>query len=141
MSEVEQARLNETTRHHGVEEGYRGQEVGMRGQQLFDKELNPSGQGKGEKPVSQAQAMNMARRDWLDYLKTDEGKDLKPAEQEAARSAFIKKRAAEYKSGGGAQAEGEIPPEAKAHLQEGQNTQFGNGQTWTLQGGQPVRVY
>lgn len=32
------------------------------------------------------------------------------------------------------------PPQALQHLQEGQQTTFANGQTWTLKGGKPVRV-
>ena len=34
----------------------------------------------------------------------------------------------------------ELPDTAKSQLQEGQNTTFGNGQVWTLQNGQPVKV-
>jgi len=33
-----------------------------------------------------------------------------------------------------------LPPEAASALKEGVHTQFGNGQTWTLQNGAPVRV-
>lgn len=33
-----------------------------------------------------------------------------------------------------------LPDAAKAKLQEGHNTTFGNGQTWTLRNGQPVQV-
>lgn len=33
-----------------------------------------------------------------------------------------------------------LPPAARARLKEGQVTIFGNGQRWTLQGGQPVQV-
>ena len=33
-----------------------------------------------------------------------------------------------------------LPPQAAANLKEGQQTTFGNGQVWTLQGGNPVRV-
>lgn len=33
-----------------------------------------------------------------------------------------------------------LPPEARARLREGAETTFGNGQVWTLRGGQPVRV-
>ncbi|HXI85269.1 MAG TPA: hypothetical protein VNL17_14405 [Verrucomicrobiae bacterium] len=33
-----------------------------------------------------------------------------------------------------------LPPEAKAKLKEGVHTTFANGQTWMLQGGQPVQV-
>ena len=34
----------------------------------------------------------------------------------------------------------QLPPAARAALKEGQVTTFGNGQKWTLQGGQPVQV-
>lgn len=34
----------------------------------------------------------------------------------------------------------QIPPEAVKQLQEGKITQFGNGQKWTLEGGQPKQV-
>jgi len=34
-----------------------------------------------------------------------------------------------------------LPPEAARKLKEGVSTKFGNGQTWTLQNGVPVRVY
>ena len=33
-----------------------------------------------------------------------------------------------------------LPPQAAARLKEGQQTTFVNGQVWTLQGGNPVRV-
>jgi hypothetical protein len=33
-----------------------------------------------------------------------------------------------------------LPPAARAALKEGQNVTFGNGQTWTLRNGQPVRL-
>ncbi len=33
-----------------------------------------------------------------------------------------------------------LPPQARAQLKEGKHTTFGNGQTWTLQNGQPVQV-
>ena len=35
---------------------------------------------------------------------------------------------------------GGLPPEARARLREGTATTFGNGTTWTLQGGVPVQV-
>ena len=35
---------------------------------------------------------------------------------------------------------GGLPPQAQAALKEGIVTKFGNGQTWTLQGGVPVQV-
>jgi hypothetical protein len=38
------------------------------------------------------------------------------------------------------QASGQLPPQARARLKEGQETQFGNGQVWTLVNGNPVRV-
>jgi len=40
-------------------------------------------------------------------------------------------------AGGGPQP---LPPQALAALKEGQHTTFGNGQTWTLQNGQPQQV-
>jgi len=40
------------------------------------------------------------------------------------------------KSGGGET----LPPQAVARLQEGHETTFANGQTWTLRNGQPVKV-
>jgi len=40
-------------------------------------------------------------------------------------------------TGGGPQP---LPPQALAALKEGQHTTFGNGQTWTLQNGQPQQV-
>jgi len=36
--------------------------------------------------------------------------------------------------------DGSLPPEAVSMLREGKNTRFKNGQVWTLQNGQPVRV-
>jgi len=33
-----------------------------------------------------------------------------------------------------------LPPAALSQLKEGQHTTFGNGQTWTLEGGKPVQV-
>jgi len=36
--------------------------------------------------------------------------------------------------------DGPLPPEAVSMLREGKNTRFKNGQVWTLQNGQPVRV-
>lgn len=41
--------------------------------------------------------------------------------------------------GGGTQT-ASLPPEAVSRLKEGTHTKFGNGQTWTLQNGQPVQV-
>lgn len=40
----------------------------------------------------------------------------------------------------GAKAAQTLPPQAAASLKEGAQTTFGNGQVWTLQGGNPVRV-
>jgi hypothetical protein len=34
----------------------------------------------------------------------------------------------------------QLPAEARAQLKEGIHTTFGNGQTWTLQNGNPVQV-
>lgn len=42
--------------------------------------------------------------------------------------------------GGDSAGAGTLPPQAVAHLSEGQHTTFANGQTWTLQGGKPVKV-
>ena len=42
--------------------------------------------------------------------------------------------------GGGPQPNAGPPPQALAQLQEGRHTTFGNGQTWTLQGGRPTQV-
>lgn len=40
----------------------------------------------------------------------------------------------------GQPAAGMLPPQAVAQLKDGHDTTFGNGQVWTLRGGQPVRV-
>jgi hypothetical protein len=52
-----------------------------------------------------------------------------------ARVVFGKMRPASEGAGGG-----ELPPAARAQLQEGHETTFGNGQVWTLQNGQPKRI-
>jgi hypothetical protein len=39
-----------------------------------------------------------------------------------------------------ASAQATLPPQAKAQLRDGVTTTFKNGQKWTLQNGQPVRV-
>jgi hypothetical protein len=53
---------------------------------------------------------------------------------------LLVKQPTEARPVGAAPGAGSISPEGRASLKEGVETTFGNGQVWTLKGGQPVRI-
>lgn len=79
----------------------------------------------------------------MDYVKDPQWKDLATQRQQALDIMQKKEKegdTAPAQTSEAATPVASIPPEAASQLKEGQITTFGNGQQWTLQGGQPVQV-
>lgn len=71
--------------------------------------------------------------------------EIKIQDYQAQKDAITTRMANAGPAGGGgakpaAQGAATLPPAARAQLQKGHNTTFGNGQVWTLRNGEPVQV-
>ena len=77
--------------------------------------------------------LNNRRTPWQQYFRSQGGAPTGPASPTAPPTA-------PRPAASGATPQAALPAAARAQLREGQNITFGNGQTWTLRAGKPVRL-